>query len=90
MRNPERINVAMMALTEIWKRNPDVRFHQLIESLKTQYVEDNEAHHHVVKSYKTEYHNGVPVEDAVFSIDMFYLEDDKWIDFLVSFAERGR
>ncbi len=90
MRNPERIDVAMKALTEIWKRNPDVRFHQLVESLKTQYVEDNEAHYHVIKSYKTEYYNGKPVENTVFTIDMFYLEDDEWINFLINFAEKGR
>jgi len=90
MRNLERIDVAMNALTEIWKRNQDMRFHQLVESLKSQYVEENEAHYHVIKSYRTKFYNGNPVEEPVFSIDMFNLEDDEWIDFLVGFAEKGR
>lgn len=90
MRNPERIDIAMDALTKIWKRNPDLRFHQLIEALKTEYVEKNEAYEYVVKSFQEEYHNGNSFEKAVFHTDMFYLEDDKFIEFLVSFAEKGK
>ncbi len=90
MRDPKRIETAMTALNKIWQRNPDLRFHQLVEALKTEYVEKEQAYAYVIKSYQEEYANGHAFERAVFHTDMFYLEDDKWIDFLVEFAEEGK
>lgn len=78
MREKERINRIMTLLQTIWAQQPDWRFNQLISNLQHMYSVENEGYgQRMVKEQG-------PLGDEVKSsyLDFFYLEDDKWEEFL--------
>lgn len=78
MREKERINRIMTLLEKIWQQQPDVRFNQLVSNLQTMYSSENEGYGQRKMKEKG------PLGDEVDSsyLDFFYLEDDKWEEFL--------
>ena len=66
MRDPKRISEALELINEIWSKNPDLRFFQLLD--------------HLTYKYK--------VYSEVQDVDLFNLEDDKFIAFLKLYKER--
>ena len=82
MRDPKRIDELMSLLTELWKKHPDTRFNQLIESLQYQYQEGRYVQS-VFKKEKTMYLDKlVEAEFEVSYPDLFYVEDDDFIKYL--------
>lgn len=81
MRNPERIPQVMSLLTLIWDKQPDVRFNQLIINLQYEYDRKNGEHWRETL-YKREklVNHEILVERSV--VDLFSLEDDKFIAYL--------
>lgn len=82
MREPERIITLLDLLNEIWQEHPDLRFYQLIEILKYDYINDT-GEVGWRKNLQVAKANGnyVYLESHSY-IDLFNLEDDKFIDFL--------
>ncbi|WP_033827768.1 hypothetical protein [Bacillus andreraoultii] len=78
MREKERINRIMSLLQRIWEQQPDIRFNQLISNLQHMYSSQNEGYGQRIMKEKG------PLGDEVESsyLDLFYLEDDKWEEFL--------
>ncbi len=70
MRELSRINRISDIINEIWLQHPDLRYHQLIDSLKVQYFKSI--------GYDTGYK-----ED--WFADWFYFEDSDWEEFLTNF-----
>ncbi|MDR4887523.1 hypothetical protein RGU12_08100 [Fredinandcohnia sp. QZ13] len=78
MREKERINRIMSLLQRIWEQQPDVRFNQLISNLQHMYSSQNEGYGQRMMKEK-----GSLGDEAESSyLDLFYLEDDKWEEFL--------
>ncbi|WP_047980751.1 ankyrin repeat domain-containing protein [Ornithinibacillus contaminans] len=77
-RDPKRIRRIMDLLETIWEENPDMRFFQLMEMLQHKYSSKNnnigkrEAMEKDSKGY----------ENPVSFIDLFYLQDDSFEEFL--------
>ncbi|WP_057776273.1 hypothetical protein [Cytobacillus dafuensis] len=80
MRDPRRIKRVLSLLQQIWEYQPDVRFNQLISNLQSLYSQqhDNYGRREV---YKKEF---IDLEKASY-LDFFFLEDDKWEEFLASY-----
>lgn len=77
MRNPERIKDVMSLLTEIWQSQPDTRFNQLIHNLQSEYTGNTGR----VLWQKTDYNGTISfLPETV--IDLFYLEDEYFLNFL--------
>lgn len=75
MRNPKRIKELMNILTAIWEMQPDIRFNQLIHNLQMEYNGGS----HVRNAFIEETGWGF---NPVRYPDLFYVEDDKFIEFL--------
>ena len=73
MRPPERIDTALELLKRIWEQQPDTRFFQLIYNMQSEYSFNNDGFGKVKEE-------GDFAEKLAY--DFFYLEDDKFIDFL--------
>ncbi|MGY0694076.1 hypothetical protein ACW2QC_15060 [Virgibacillus sp. FSP13] len=78
MREKERINRIMTLLQTIWVQQPEWRFNQLISNLQGMYSAENEGYGQRMMKEQG------PLGDEVKSsyLDFFYLEDDKWEEFL--------
>ncbi|WP_318493284.1 hypothetical protein [Photobacterium leiognathi] len=74
MRDPKRIYEAMNLLTEIWAKNPDLRFNQLIYNIQRDYSQK----HNDVGLVEMDDPNGFTVK----AYDLFNLEDDEFIKHL--------
>ena len=82
MRDPKRIDELMSLLTELWKKHPDTRFNQLLDSLQYQYQDGN----YVKRAFKKEkimyLDEEVEAEYEVSYPDLFYVEDENFIKYL--------
>jgi len=67
MRDPKRIDEILQVLKNIWIKNPDTRFFQLIYILQNRFSTENNNNEYKI------------------SDDFFYLEDDKFLNFLKKF-----
>jgi len=81
MRDVNRIPVIMSLLTEIWQKQPDVRFNQLISNLQWEYSDKNNGAGKETVYIKEDIDSST-IYESHHSIDLFYLEDDKFILFL--------
>ena len=86
MRKPERIDNVTNLINEIWKCYPDMRFLQLVQYLTYTYNEDENGNLDKPFYEKSEYNN-ITSYTKVDIIDGFYLEDDKFEEFLKSHLE---
>jgi hypothetical protein len=80
MRDPERIEEILSLIKELWLKNPDLRFNQLIYNLQYDYSSKNES----VGQIKTVDSDGY----KRIGLDLFNLEDDSFIDYLRSQISR--
>lgn len=86
MRDIKRISQTLEVLQDIWEFYPDLRFNQLIHHLQSQYVIKNNIE---VQTYeKVEFVNGWTIKTNVDKFDLFYVEDDKWLEFLIDLKEK--
>jgi len=74
MRDPKRISELIELIKEIWEKDPDLRFQQLIYNLQRGYSQQNND---IGKVESNE-------EDGFTKIgyDLFNTEDDKFIEYL--------
>lgn len=82
MREIERIERVLGSIKEIWSKNPDMRYMQLLDHLIYRYSECNND---AGKRYfydKHETDKGVQFTKTMTGVDLFYLEDDKFEEFL--------
>lgn len=77
MRNPERIKEVMDVLTKIWEAQPDTRFNQLIYNLQREYAKGSGE-----TVYKLVSHGHGVTYMPETKVDLFNLEDDKFLEFL--------
>ncbi|NRG48126.1 hypothetical protein HRF87_25890 [Bacillus sp. CRN 9] len=81
-RDPKRMKRIMLLLQTIWEANPDMRFFQLIEMLQHKYskINNNFGKREAMEKDSKEYENPVSF------IDLFYLEDDNFEEFLLGYV----
>ncbi|WP_230459055.1 hypothetical protein [Terrilactibacillus tamarindi] len=80
MRDPNRIKRILTLLQKIWEHQADVRFNQLISNLQSLYSQENNSFGRREVYTK----NFIDLEKTSY-LDFFYLEDDKWEEFLTSY-----
>jgi uncharacterized protein YihD (DUF1040 family) len=80
MRRPERIERLLNLLYEIWSYQPDTRFNQLIHNLQIEYAENNG---YLTEVWDKDEHKGIVSYRQKHIADLFNLEDDKFIEFLI-------
>ncbi|MGF1767090.1 DUF1040 family protein [Enterovibrio makurazakiensis] len=81
MRNPERIDEVLDMIGIIWKKNPDIRFQQLIYTLQSEYSYN---HNNVGKIEST-----TPDGFTQIGYDLFNTEDDQFINYLRERIRQG-
>lgn len=79
MRDPNRIKRILTLLQQIWEQQPDVRFNQLLSNLQSLYSQENNSFGRI-EVYTKDF---IDIEETS-HLDFFYLEDDKWEEFLTS------
>lgn len=80
MRDPNRIKRILTLLQQIWEQQTDVRFNQLLSNLQSLYSQENNSFGRREVYTK----NFIDIEKTSY-LDFFYLEDDKWEEFLISY-----
>jgi len=77
-RDPKRIKVVMSLLEEIWEKQPDTRFNQLISNLTWEYnsLNNRKYEYRVLRESYDRY----IIEDI--EIELYNVEDDDFIEFL--------
>jgi hypothetical protein len=80
MRDPNRVKRILTLLQQIWEHQTDVRFNQLISNLQSLYSQENNSYGRREVYTK----NFIDLEKTSY-LDFFYLEDDKWEEFLTSY-----
>jgi hypothetical protein len=80
MRDPERIEEILSLIKELWLKNPDLRFNQLIYNLQYDYSSKNESVGQI-KAVDSDGYKRI-------GLDLFNLEDDSFIDYLRSQISR--
>lgn len=85
MRNPERINQVLNLINQIWQKQPDTRFNQLISNLQWGYVSSGNGKTNAL--YKKEEHGLITAYRMEEHIDLFGVEDDKFIKYLETLVE---
>ncbi len=83
MRNPERIEVICNLMKEVWKKDPDMRFIQLVEAIKSRYSIQNDY-----EGRRKYYSKDNNVEFEHYIYDLFHLEDEVLEEFLRSYLEQ--
>ncbi|HHF2906447.1 TPA: hypothetical protein ACPJZ5_004283 [Vibrio diabolicus] len=74
MRDPKRIETTLSLLKELWSNNTDLRFNQLIYNLQREFSLENDGKGQITEiSQEGIQHVGY---------DLFYIEDDIFIQFL--------
>jgi len=85
MRDPKRINEIIDLIADIWYEFPDLRFNQLMHHLQVEYSRENMSKIEVYE--KIELVNGSIIEMPSYKYDLFNVEDDEWIKFLIDFEK---
>ncbi len=81
MRDPKRIPEVMNLIQGIWEKQPDTRFNQLIHNLQVEFDERNGMKYLRRFYEKDELEIGIIFMESSVT-DLFYLEDEKFIEFL--------
>lgn len=80
MRDPKRIEKLLNLYKQIWELYPYTRFFQLEESLKYEFYETTKTGNEIIS---WEYDNHIQMLQLKGrDIDMYYVEDEKFITFL--------
>jgi hypothetical protein len=89
MREPERIERILDLLKQIWIKQPDSRFLQMISNIEWRYSDANNDAGKEYSYSKWETPRGdVIFNKDVTSVDLFYLEDDKLELFLQDYLNK--
>lgn len=80
MRNPKRISQVLYYINCIWQKQPDTRFNQLIHNLQWEYAHVNDAYK--TELWEREDYKGIMSFRQHLTVDLFNLEDDKFMEFL--------
>lgn len=82
MREIERIERILDLIKKIWVKNPDLRYMQLNDHLAHKYSETNGdcGKQYFYDKYETD--KGIQFTKTLTGVDLFYLEDDKFEEFL--------
>lgn len=86
MRDIKRISKTLAVLESIWESYPDLRFNQLIHHLEHEYANQHPEFKKVVVEKEITSTIKPPYEH--YMIDLFYVEDDEWLEFLIDFKEK--
>lgn len=87
MREFARIERIVSLVTKIWRKYPDLRFNQLIDVLSWNYANKNGGKYIEYAYSKFENEKGVQFLKDVANVDLFYLEDDKYEQFLIEYLQ---
>jgi hypothetical protein len=88
MRNPERIERILNLLKQIWIKQPDSRFMQMMDNISWNYSANNNDYGRETGYSKWETPKGDVIFNQDFAIvDLFYLEDDKLEKFLQDYLK---
>jgi hypothetical protein len=82
MREKARIERILSLINQIWAKQPDTRFNQLISNLAWQYSEQNNDAYKEWTYSKWETEQGIQFTKDMVFVDCFHLEDDKFEEFL--------
>lgn len=77
VRDPKRIPRILTLLFKIWEQQPDLRFNQLVQNLQALYSQQNNNF-----GKRNFYEKDGEITYQNYYIDLFYLEDDQWEQFL--------
>ncbi len=81
MRDPERITVILDLLNQIWEKNPDLRFHQLLYILQSGFSQQ----HNNIGKVESAGEDGF----ARVGYDLFNVEDDTFMEYLQQIVKNG-
>lgn len=82
MRDQKRMPEILDLIKVIWEKQSDTRFNQLIHNLQVEYIQSTgETGWNVNRQIITVYKNSAFLEEDSY-IDMFHLEDDKFLEWL--------
>lgn len=88
MRNPERIHHILKLIEEIWRLQPDTRFLQLVENLKSTYEQESNGGIRKTVYEKEEFKDrSITSYRETSYLDGFYVEDDSFVKFLETYLE---
>lgn len=80
MRNPKRIPEFLNVIQQLWEKQPDSRFNQLVHNLQYEFAKEK-GEQWFRKTYEVneftqqlEYRGGLP--------DLFYIEDEEFLNWL--------
>jgi hypothetical protein len=82
MRDPNRIEAMLAIVNDIWRRNPDMRFNQLIYNLQRGYSEQNEGYGAIQSHEDPDGLNRT-------GYDFFHLADADFIKYLKQVSDVG-
>jgi hypothetical protein len=89
MREPERIERVLELIKQIWTKQPDSRFMQMISNISWNYsAENNDAGKEYSYSKWETPRGDVIFNKDVANVDLFYLEDDKLELFLQDYLNK--
>lgn len=74
MRDPKRISECLDLIKQMWEKDPDLRFNQLIYNLQGSYSHENEGVGKVEEVIEKGH--------SIVGFDLFNLEDEQFIQFL--------
>lgn len=77
VRDPKRIPRILTLLFKIWEQQQDLRFNQLVQNLQALYSQQNNNY-----GKRDFYEKDGEISYQNYYIDLFYLEDDQWEQFL--------
>jgi hypothetical protein len=81
MRDPKRIQIVLDLINEIWSKDPDLRFMQLLYILQYGYSDKNNENGRI-KEIEKDGHTRI-------GFNLFAVEDDAFIEFLTEVNDRG-
>jgi 2-oxoglutarate dehydrogenase complex dehydrogenase (E1) component-like enzyme len=90
MRDPNRIDRILKLIKQLWDKQPDTRFNQLIHNLSWEYSRINNDKYKVWSYSKLENEKGIQFTKDEVSVDLFHLEDDKFEEFLIDKLEENK
>ena len=81
MRDPQRIQEILGLINDIWVKSPDLRFQQLMFALQRDYSAKNGGIGKVEQEHKDGF--------VKVAFDLFYVEDDKFKEYLEGVLANG-
>lgn len=80
MRDPKRITEFLSVIQQLWERQPDSRFNQLVHNLQVDYY--NETGNGIRKECFQKHHELPLLESNGYYYDLFHVEDDEFLGWL--------